>query len=52
MNKEALLKEIETIDRLWFEEKEKNGGYDGSTLAFCYKSQYQILVSLLKKYFE
>lgn len=52
MNKEDILKEIEAVDRLWFEEKAKNGGREGSTLSFMYKSQYRILVSLLKKYFD
>ena len=52
MNKEDMLKEIEAVDRLWFEEKAKNGGRDGSTLAFMYKSQYRILSALLKKYFS
>ncbi len=51
MDKEILQKEIEILEIAYKEEKDSNGGHDGTVFSLILRSKIEILRELIKKYY-
>lgn len=51
LDKEMLQKEIEILKIAYKEEKDSNGGHDGTVFSLILKSKIKVLMELMKKYY-
>lgn len=51
INKEILEKEIQNLEIDYINEKNNNGGQDGTILALILKSKIEVLNDLMRRYF-